>query len=96
MIVCGSAGPGKSYLINCIKEMLGGKCILAAPVIAAFNIGGQTLHSLLRIPLQKASFSDVQGPSFSKTGPKTSASALIRFSRIHRLDAHRQEMDIFN
>ncbi|XP_065837259.1 ATP-dependent DNA helicase pif1-like [Oscarella lobularis] len=64
MIVCGSAGTGKSYLINCIKEMLGSECILAAPTgVAAFNIGGQTLHSLLRIPLQKTSFSDVQGPS---------------------------------
>ena len=59
----GSAGTGKSYLINCIKEMLGSECILAAPtVVAAFNIGGQTLHSLLRIPLQKTSFSDVLGP----------------------------------
>ena len=64
MIVCGSAGTGKSYLINCIKEMLGSECILAAPTgVAAFNIGGQTLHSLLRIPLQKTSFSDVEGPS---------------------------------
>ena len=64
MIVCGSAGTGKSYLINCIKEMLGSECILAAPTdVAAFNIGGQTLHSLLRIPFQKTSFSDVQGPS---------------------------------
>ena len=63
MIVCGSAGTGKSYLINCIKEMLGSECILAAPTgVAAFNIGGQTLHSLLRILLQKTSFSDVQGP----------------------------------
>ena len=44
--------------------MLGSECILAAPTgVAAFNIGEQTLHSLLRIPLQKTSFSDVQGPS---------------------------------
>ena len=64
MIVCGSAGTGKSYLINCIKEMLGSECILAAATgVAAFNIGGQTLHSLLRIPLQKTSFSNVQGLS---------------------------------
>ena len=64
MIVCGSAGTGKSYLINCIKEMLGSECILAAATgVAAFNIGGQTLHSLLRIPLQKTSFSNVQGRS---------------------------------
>ena len=63
MIVC-SAGTGKSYLINCIKEMLGSECKLAAPTdVAAFSIGGQTLHSLLRISLQKTSFSDVQEPS---------------------------------
>ena len=46
MIICGSAGTGKTYLINALKQIIRGKCIVTATIeIAAFNIHEQTLHS---------------------------------------------------
>ena len=39
MIVCGTAGTGKSYLINAISHCTTGKCILSAATgVAAFNM----------------------------------------------------------
>ena len=47
LIVSGTTGTGKSYLIGCLRALLGDVCYVAAPTgVAAFNIGGQTLHSL--------------------------------------------------
>eukprot|EP00118_Oscarella_pearsei_P020682 m.225765 g.225765 ORF g.225765 m.225765 type:complete len:1796 (+) comp40019_c0_seq3:374-5761(+) len=71
MIVCGSAGTGKSFLISCMSQLLGRQCMLAAPTgVAAFNIGGQTLHSLFRLPIQKGSFTDLSGPSLQELQEK--------------------------
>ena len=45
-IVCGTAGTGKTYLINALKQVLGEKRLVTATTgIAAFSINGQTLHS---------------------------------------------------
>ena len=53
MIVSGTAGTGKSYLIGCFKELLQDKVRLLAPTgVAAFNIHGCTLHSVLRLPMK--------------------------------------------
>ena len=50
MIVYGTAGTGKSYLINCLR-LLQNKVRVAAPTgVAAFNVDGHTLHSLLGLP----------------------------------------------
>ena len=51
MIVTGTAGTGKSYLIQCIRLLLGDKLTVAAPtVVASFIIEGTTLHTLLQLP----------------------------------------------
>ena len=51
MVVCGTAGTGKSYLIHCITILLGDHLCVAAPTgVAAFNVHGHTLHSLLCLP----------------------------------------------
>ena len=51
--ITGSAGTGKSYVINILINELrrrGGNYLLMAPTgVAAQNIGGQTIHSVLRI-----------------------------------------------
>ncbi len=60
MIIQGTAGTGKSLLINCIKDMLIGlaspepsSIMLLAPTgIAAFNIQASTIHSALHLPLK--------------------------------------------
>ena len=51
MIVSGTAGTGKSFLIGCLKRLLGRKVVVLAPTgVAAFNVNGCTLHSALRLP----------------------------------------------
>ncbi len=51
LVVSGTAGTGKSYLIHCLKQLLKQKLWVAAPTgVVAFNIEGCTLHSLLDIP----------------------------------------------
>ena len=52
MIICGTAGTGKTYLINTLKQVLGEKCLVTATTgIAAFSINGQTLHSAAQLPI---------------------------------------------
>ena len=61
MIVSGTAGTGKSYLIHCLRLLLGDKVRVAAPTgVAAFNIEGHTLHSLLSLPT-KGEYKDLEG-----------------------------------
>ena len=61
MIVSGTAGTGKTYLIHCIQLLLGDRVCVAAPTgVAAFNIDGHTLHSLLSLPT-KGVYKDLEG-----------------------------------
>ena len=66
MIVSGTAGTGKSYLIHCIRLLLQDKVRVVAPTgVAAFNIDGSTLHSLLSLPV-KGDFKDLEGEHLNK------------------------------
>ena len=50
-MVCRTAGSGKTYLINALKQLLGEACMVCAPTgVAADNIGGCTYHSKLPVP----------------------------------------------
>ena len=61
MIISGTAGTGKSYVIHCLRLLLGDRVRVAAPTgVAAFNIGGHTLHSLLSLPT-KGEYKDLEG-----------------------------------
>ena len=61
LIVSGTAGTGKSYLINCLRLLLNHRVRVAAPTgVAAFNIDGHTLHSLFSLPV-KGDFKELQG-----------------------------------
>ena len=61
MIVSGTAGTGKSYLIHCLRLLLGDKvCVTASTSVATFNIEGYTLHSLLSLPT-KGEYKDLEG-----------------------------------
>ena len=66
MIVSGTAGTGKSYLIHCLRLLLQHQVVVAAPTgVAAFNIDGYTLHSLLSVPT-RGEFKDLEGERLTK------------------------------
>ena len=61
MIVSGTVGTGKSYLIHCLRLLLQRQLVVAAPTgVAAFNIDGHTLHSLLSLTT-RGEFKDLEG-----------------------------------
>lgn len=66
MIVSGTAGTGKSYLIHCLRLLLRNKVRIVAPTgVAAFNVDGNTLHSLLSLPT-KGEFKDLEGEHLNR------------------------------
>ena len=67
MIVSGTARTGKSYLIRAISHCTSGRCILSATTgMAAFNICGQTLHSVLQLPVRFSNHKDLQGAALHR------------------------------
>ena len=61
LIVTGTAGTGKSYLIQCLRLLLGDTFKVAAPTgVASFIIDGSTLHSLLHLPT-RGEFKELEG-----------------------------------
>lgn len=53
----GTAGTGKTYLINCLMKELKDKLKVGAFTgSASYLINGMTLHRMFKIPLNKASF----------------------------------------
>ena len=53
MIIMGLAGSGKSYVIDALKCLLKETCRVCAFFgIAAYNVGGNTLHTLLQLPIR--------------------------------------------
>ena len=77
MLVLGTAGTGKSYLIHCLHQLLGQSVTLLAPTgVAAVNIGGATLHSHLLFP-NVHSFAQLRGPSLQKLQDKFHATRYV-------------------
>lgn len=67
MIVCGTAGTGKSYLISAIAQTLGQSCILTGTTgMASFNICGRTLHSTLNLPVKSTTQQPLQGAALQR------------------------------
>ena len=61
MIITGTAGSGKSFLINALMTILRDKCKLTGTTgIAGYNIRGCTLHSALQLPVCNHNNSDLQ------------------------------------
>ena len=66
MMVLGTAGTGKSFLISCIAQLLLDKCLLTGTTgIAGFNINGITIHSALRLPIHHSTMKDLTGMSLA-------------------------------
>ena len=61
MIVSGTAGTGKSYLIHCLRLLLNKQLCVTAPTgVAAFNVEGHTLHSIFALPT-RGEFKELAG-----------------------------------
>ena len=66
IIISGTAGTGKSYLIHCLRLLLHDKVRVVAPTgVEAFNVDGNTLHSLLYLPT-KGDFKDLEGENLNR------------------------------
>ncbi len=49
--ITGKAGTGKSHLLRYLKQNTHKSCVVVAPTgVAALNVGGQTIHSLFKLP----------------------------------------------
>ena len=50
LLVLGTAGNGKSYLLGCLSQSFRGSCVVLTPTgVAALNVNGSTCHSFLRL-----------------------------------------------
>ena len=66
MMVLGTAGTGKSFLISSLVQLLLDKCLLTGTTgIAGFNIGGVTVHSGLQLPIHHTAKTDLSGTSLA-------------------------------
>ena len=62
LIVTGQAGCGKSFLIERLRNLLKFKCVVTAMFgIAAFNVNGKTLHSILKLPIRGKRIAQLKG-----------------------------------
>lgn len=63
LFVTGRAGTGKSTLLNHLAWHSGKQLVVTAPTgVAALNVGGQTIHSLFRLPIGLIGSSRIEQP----------------------------------
>ena len=92
LIVSGTAGTGKSYLIHCLRLLLKDKVRVAAPTgVAAFNVDGHTLHSLLGLPT-KGEFKDLEGEHLHQMQQSL---ANMQYLIIDEMSMHGGEEDVW-
>lgn len=63
LLVTGRAGTGKSTLLNHLAWHSGKQLVITAPTgVAALNVGGQTIHSLFKLPIGLIGASRIEQP----------------------------------
>src|SRR3954469_9071813 len=61
VFVTGRAGTGKSTLLNHLSTTTEKQLVISAPTgVAALNVGGQTIHSLFRLPIGVVADSEIE------------------------------------
>ena len=61
LFITGRAGTGKSTLLNHLADNTSKQIVICAPTgVAALNIGGQTIHSLFRLPIGVIADHDIE------------------------------------
>jgi hypothetical protein len=92
--VTGGAGTGKSYVIDVLHEYLvrahpgtqACPVVLAAPTgVAAFNIGGLTVHSALDLPVERCRRDGVRRVEYKKLGSQRLAMLRAKWAPVHYL-----------
>ncbi|WP_316315941.1 AAA family ATPase, partial [Clavibacter michiganensis] len=68
VFITGRAGTGKSTLLNHLSWNTEKQVVICAPTgVAALNVGGQTIHSLFRLPIGLIADAELrQGPETRK------------------------------
>ncbi len=60
LFITGRAGTGKSTLLNYLADNTSKQLVICAPTgVAALNVGGQTIHSLFRLPIGVIAENDI-------------------------------------
>lgn len=61
LFITGRAGTGKSTLLSYLAENTSKQVVVCAPTgVAALNVGGQTIHSLFRLPIGVIAENDIE------------------------------------
>uniref|UniRef100_UPI00286AA5D6 AAA family ATPase n=1 Tax=Salinibacterium sp. TaxID=1915057 RepID=UPI00286AA5D6 len=61
LFITGRAGTGKSTLLNHLADNTSKQIVICAPTgVAALNVGGQTIHSLFRLPIGVIADHDIE------------------------------------
>ena len=61
LFITGRAGTGKSTLLNYLADNTSKQIVICAPTgVAALNVGGQTIHSLFRLPIGVIAENDIE------------------------------------
>lgn len=67
VFLTGSAGTGKSTVINEFKKQTAKKVVVVAPTgVAALNIGGQTIHSFFMLPIGLITKDNIEEIKFAR------------------------------
>ena len=86
MIIYGTAGTGKSHLIHAIASQMKHDCCLTATTgIAAFNINGVTIHSLLQLPIRNHGAKDLEGSALMRLQEKLKGKRYILIDEMSML-----------
>ena len=80
IFVTGRAGTGKSTILNHLSYNTSKIIAVCAPTgVAALNVGGQTIHSLLRLPTGVIADHDLDQPSELRSWISQAGPAAARF-----------------
>ena len=69
LLICGTAGTGKSFVIRALSHLLGDRCVRTATTgMAAILIEGMTIHSAASLPIAGSTRNqgELQGESLKR------------------------------
>ena len=87
MIISGTAGTGKSYLICALAYLLGESCLLTATTgMASFHICGLTIHSAIKLTVRSSNHRDLQRSSLQQLQLKLAGKHYVIVDEMSMMD----------